>query len=140
MQDVRSPHLKFTFPWNTMLFSVFWMLAFLVLPTFATKNETKETSVRRNGEHPAATMWCLHPLLGLLGTIANSFVLYMFYIERDTFINSINVMIWMETIYRLIISAILIPWKSLLMGTNYTLFSSFMSYKMVVSLTKECDL
>ena len=85
-------------------------------------------------------MWCLHPLLGLLGTIANSFVLYMFYIERDTFINSINVMIWMETIYRLIISAILIPWKSLLMGTNYTLFSSFMSYKMVVSLTKECDL
>ena len=102
-----------------------------VVPNTNNVNENKALVQKRNGEHQAATMWCLHPILGAIGTTTNSFVLYMFYIERHTFINSINVMIWMETIYRLIISAILIPWKSLLMGTNYTLFSFFISHKMV---------
>ena len=101
----------------------------------ATSNGSEDIAERRNGEHKAASMWCLHPILGILGTSTNSFVLYMVYIERNTFISSINVMLWMETIYRLIISGVLIPWKSLLMGTNYTLFSSIMSPKMVCNVS-----
>ena len=38
--------------------------------------------------------WSLQPLIGLFGTLINSFVLYMGYCERETFIRPVNAMIW----------------------------------------------
>ena len=49
---------------------------------------------KRNSQHPLSVAWSLHHVLGCVGIILNSFVLYMFVRERHTFIKIINVMIW----------------------------------------------
>ena len=38
--------------------------------------------------------WSLQPLMGLCGTLLNSFFLFMQYGERQTFIRPVNAMIW----------------------------------------------
>ena len=42
--------------------------------------------------------WSLQLLIGSCGTLLNSFVLYMGYVERQTFIRPVNAMIWYEYI------------------------------------------
>ena len=42
--------------------------------------------------------WSLQPLVGISGTLLNSFVLYMEYGERQTFIRPVNAMIWYVSI------------------------------------------
>ena len=44
--------------------------------------------------HRMALAWAVHPIFGVIGTFLNSFILYMFYTERRTFIKPINAMIW----------------------------------------------
>ena len=48
----------------------------------------------QKSKHPMSFAWSLHPLIGIFGTIINSFVLYMGYCERETFIRPVNAMIW----------------------------------------------
>ena len=43
--------------------------------------------------HHLDTMWLLQSLFGILGTLLNSFLAYMFYQERQAFATSVNVMI-----------------------------------------------
>ena len=45
-------------------------------------------------QHPMSFAWSLQPLVGISGTLLNSFVLYMEYGERQTFIRPVNAMIW----------------------------------------------
>ena len=45
-------------------------------------------------EHGMATYWRLHSLLSPIGVGFNSFVLYLFVIERKNLIKSVNVMMW----------------------------------------------
>ena len=45
-------------------------------------------------DHPLSFAWSLQPLMGICGTVINSFVLYMQYCERQTFIRPVNAMIW----------------------------------------------
>ena len=53
----------------------------------------KDSSSKKS-EHRMALAWSLNPIFGLIGTFLNSFILYMFYTERQTFIKPINAMIW----------------------------------------------
>ena len=55
-------------------------------------NET--TPDRQKSNHPMSFAWSLQPLIGICGTLLNSFVLYMGYCERQTFIRPVNAMIW----------------------------------------------
>ena len=55
-------------------------------------NET--THGRQKSDHPMSFAWSLQPLIGICGTLLNSFVLYMGYVERQTFIRPVNAMIW----------------------------------------------
>ena len=55
-------------------------------------NET--THGRQKSNHPMSFAWSLQPLIGICGTLLNSFVLYMGYVERQTFIRPVNAMIW----------------------------------------------
>ena len=62
-------------------------------PTAAnTMNET--THGHQKSNHPMSFAWSLQLLNGLCGTLLNSFVLYMGYVERQTFIRPVNAMIW----------------------------------------------
>ena len=62
-------------------------------------NSLNETNLgRQKSNHPMSFAWSLQPLIGICGTLLNSFVLYMGYVERQTFIRPVNAMIWYEYI------------------------------------------
>ena len=44
--------------------------------------------------HKMSFAWIVNPILGMIGTLLNSFILYIFYSERQTFIKPVNVLIW----------------------------------------------
>ena len=48
----------------------------------------------QKSKHPMSFAWSLQPMIGIFGTFINSFVLYMGYCERATFIRPVNAMIW----------------------------------------------
>ena len=48
----------------------------------------------QKSKHPMSFAWSLQPLIGIFGTFINSFVLYIGYCERATFIRPVNAMIW----------------------------------------------
>ena len=52
---------------------------------------------RREEVHGLSNLWPLHSLTGLLGSILNIFVLYIFISDRQTLTTSINSMIWYST-------------------------------------------
>ena len=52
------------------------------------ENEDKEDKKR----HPTSNFWFIESLFGLTGAILNSSVLYIFYIERQNLISTVNVM------------------------------------------------
>lgn len=56
-------------------------------------NSSNETH-RMNSNHPMSIAWSLHPIFGLIGTILNGAVLYIFIKERHTFIKIINLLFW----------------------------------------------
>ena len=61
-----------------------------------TMNETRATNTSELEQHHKMSIaWMFNPvILGLIGTIINSFILYVFYSERQTFIKPINFLIW----------------------------------------------
>ena len=48
----------------------------------------------QKSQHPMSYAWSFQPLIGISGTLLNSFVLFMQYGERQTFIKPVNAMIW----------------------------------------------
>ena len=55
--------------------------------------------------------WHFQSLLGCFGTLLNSFLLYIFYSERQVLASSVNAMIAMDTLYR-ILYTLVIQWRS----------------------------
>ena len=53
-----------------------------------------ETTLNNETNHKMTTAWMFNPIFGLFGTLLNSFILYIFYSERQTFIKPVNAMIW----------------------------------------------
>ena len=66
----------------------------LTLNGISALNKSNYNSYQKKSDHRMALAWAFNPILGLIGTILNSFILYMFYTERRTFIKPINAMIW----------------------------------------------
>ena len=63
--------------------------------SIADANPLNETNPgQQKSDHPMSYAWSLQPLIGICGTMLNSFVLYMGYCERQTFIRPVNAMIW----------------------------------------------
>ena len=60
----------------------------------AAGNDSSSGFEKRKSDHRMALAWAFNPIFGLIGTCLNSFILYMFYTERQTFIKPINAMIW----------------------------------------------
>ena len=53
---------------------------------------TNSSDLRK--QHWMSFAWTFNPIIGLTGTILNSFILYIFYSERQIFIKPINSLIW----------------------------------------------
>ena len=61
----------------------------LNLNNFSSKSNSNKADKSR---HPTSHYWFLESLIGLTGAILNSSVLYIFYIERQNMISTVNVM------------------------------------------------
>ena len=57
-------------------------------------NSTDPTTAKIKNTHPMSAAWSCLPVFGFCGTLLNSFVLYIGYSERQTFIKPVNAMIW----------------------------------------------
>ena len=68
-------------------------LNFVSLNTSSISQNLSSVAQMKN-DHPLSFAWSLQPLMGICGTVINSFVLYMQYCERQTFIRPVNAMIW----------------------------------------------
>ena len=66
----------------------------LTLNGISALNNSSSNIYQKKSDHRMALAWSFNPLFGLIGTVLNSFILYMFYTERRTFIKPINAMIW----------------------------------------------
>ena len=69
--------------------------AFFLAAAASPLNETNPGHLK--SQHPMSFAWSFQPLIGISGTLLNSFVLYMEYGERQTFIRPVNAMIWYST-------------------------------------------
>ena len=69
-------------------------LLILMLGQISASNNSSSGFEKRKSDHRMALAWAFNPIFGLIGTCLNSFILYMFYTERQTFIKPINAMIW----------------------------------------------
>ena len=94
-------------------------------------------------------MWSYNIFVGLIGSVLNSYILYIFISERHSMITSVNAMIWygeisdknififyfrMETFYRLLYSMIGVHWRSFNMMSDTNLLHFLMDREMVRSV------
>ena len=70
------------------------LLLILVIGSISAGNNSSSSFEKKKSDHRMALAWAFNPIFGLIGTCLNSFILYMFYTERQTFIKPINAMIW----------------------------------------------
>ena len=55
--------------------------------------------------------WYCNSVIGVFGTFANSFLLYIFYSERRVLASSVNAMIAMDTLHRILFTLV-IHWRT----------------------------
>ena len=77
--------------------------------------------------------WQSLSVLGLLGTLSNAFLLNPFYSERQSMVTSVNAMICMDTLYRLLYATIGIHWRTFNMLYHQPLFHAFWGKDQVIS-------
>ena len=80
--------------------------------------------------------WQFLSLLGLFGTISNSFLMYIFYSERKIMATSVNAMICMDTLYRLVYATVSIQWRTYNMVQEQTLFHGWLDRDQVEWLAR----
>ena len=73
----------------TVLTDQSFIKVLLNLNNFSSKSNSNKADKSR---HPTSHYWFLESLIGLTGAILNSSVLYIFYIERQNMISTVNVM------------------------------------------------
>ena len=76
---------------NNSLFIL--ILSTLNLSASASKMNCSDPA--KKSEHPMSTAWSSLYLVGFCGALLNSFVLYVGYGERQTFIRPVSAMIWL---------------------------------------------
>ena len=87
-----------------------------------------QKDIKQKSEHYLVKWkaWQFLSFLGLFGTISNSFLLYIFHSERKFMATSVNAMICMDTLYRLVYATVSIHWRTYNMVQEQTLFHSWM--------------
>ena len=130
---------------------IFFLCYLILVSGITCGNLTSESGVKfrmrkDKQSHPIGSLWPFQLIFGLLGIILNSIVLRIFYLERHALVTSVNAMIWwdnkvlgmfwlskiiarMDTIYRLLYSSFFVGWRTVLMSTDYKLFSWVMDGK-----------
>ena len=104
-------------------------------------------NLRKNEVHVLSSFWPLQSLTGLVGSVLNIFVLYIFISDRQTLTTSINLMIWsvsrvevdntsdllfmMDTLFRLLYSSLALHWRSYLMYYRTSLLHQLISFETV---------
>lgn len=77
-------------------------LLILILSTSmltASASKMNFSDAAKRSEHPMSTAWSSLYMVGFFGTLLNSFVLYVGYGERQTFIKPVSAMIWLVGYY-----------------------------------------
>jgi hypothetical protein len=77
--------------------------------------------------------WQSLSVLGLLGTVSNGFLLNTFYSERKSMATSVNAMICMDTLFRLLYATIGIHWRTYNMLYHQPLFQALWGREQVIS-------
>ena len=103
----------------------------LLLLLSRTVSQNVTGSGHQKSQHKFSSWWPLLSSIGVLGTIFNSYVLYCFISERNNMVTSVNVMIGMDTTYRLVHSSVAIHWRSYLMYSDINIFSQWIDLEMV---------
>ena len=78
--------------------------------------------------------WQSLSVLGLLGTLSNAFLLNTFYSERQSMVTSVNAMICMDTLFRLLYATIGIHWRTYNMLYHQPLFQALWGREQVTSV------
>ena len=78
--------------------------------------------------------WQSLSVLGLLGTVSNAFLLNTFYSERQSMATSVNAMICMDTLFRLLYATIGIHWRTFNMLYHQSLFQALWGKDQVISV------
>ena len=101
----------------------------------ATLRYSPDKQKRKNQEHFLVKYgaWQSLSVLGLLGTVSNAFILNTFYSERHSMVTSVNAMICMDTLFRLLYATIGIHWRTYNMLYRQPLFQAFWAKDQVIS-------
>jgi hypothetical protein len=70
--------------------------------------------------------WQSLSVLGFVGTLSNSLLIYTFYAQTNM-ATSVNAMIFMETVYRLVYATTCMHWRTYNMVKDSTLFSYWLT-------------
>ena len=105
-----------------MIFLLIFSLLSLSYQQNNSLNHLDQTFEKQNGRHFLVRWkaWQLLSGLGFFGTMSNAFLLYTFYSDRKMIATSVNAMICMDTLYRLLYSSLAIPWRTINMTQDKT--------------------
>ena len=70
--------------------------------------------------------WHILSGVGLLGTFSNLFLMHCFYAERSVLATSVNAMICMETLHKVIYSSIIVHWRNYTMVSGKPIFEEWL--------------
>ena len=95
----------------------------LINPTLETNNTLPNQS-----EHYLVkwNAWQSLSVLGFVGTLSNTLLIYTFY-SQPNMATSVNAMIFMETVYRLVYATTCMHWRTYNMVMESTLFSYWLT-------------
>ena len=122
--------------------NLYILLLLLALVSLSSENNhsasltySPDKQKRKNQEHFLVKYgaWQSLSVLGLLGTVSNAFILNTFYSERHSMVTSVNAMICMDTLFRLLYVTIGIHWRTYNMLYRQTLFQAFWAKDQVIS-------
>ena len=82
--------------------------------------------------------WQTLSFLGWGGTFSNTLLIYTFY-SQSNMATSVNAMIFMETVYRLVYATTTVHWRTYNMVQDTTLFSNWLTKEMVKKRKKRLN-
>ena len=70
--------------------------------------------------------WHILSGVGLLGTLSRLFLMHCFYAERTVLATSVNAMICMDTLHKLIYASIIMHWRNYVMVSGKPIFEQWL--------------
>ena len=103
------------------------LIWFLLIPSNTSNLKPRCPNTEKQSEHYLVSWnaWQSLSVLGILGTFSNSLLIYTFYSEPNM-ATSVNAMIFMDTLYRLLYANI-IHWRTYNMVHETTMLSAWLS-------------